>query len=71
VTVAAFVGVLEQVPALQDALVGAAVGALLGNTVASRRERARPGAKAAPYILRWTWTGTGVGLVVHALAYVT
>jgi hypothetical protein len=63
--IAAFVGVLEQVPALQDALVGAAVGALFGKTVASHRKRRRPGAKADQLALRWTWLGTGFALLVH------
>jgi hypothetical protein len=65
--VAVFVGVLEQVPVLQDALVGAAVGALLGQTVANRRERRGRGENTRPFTLRWTWLGTGGALLVHVL----
>jgi hypothetical protein len=63
--VAVFVGVLEQIPILQDALLGGAVGALLGKTVANYRVRRRPGAKTATLELRWIWAGTGVALLVH------
>jgi hypothetical protein len=61
------VGVLEQVPVLQDALVGATVGALLGETVTSYRERRRPGARTANVTLRWTWAGTVFALLVHTI----
>lgn len=65
--VAVFVGVLERVPVLQDALVGAAVGALIGNGVASRWERRNPELKAAHFAVRWTWVGTGFGVLAHVV----
>jgi hypothetical protein len=64
---ALFTGVLDRVEFLQDALVGAAVGALLGKTIASRRERPEPGVKAPPFALRWTWVGTGIGVLIYLI----
>jgi hypothetical protein len=37
--------VLEELPVLQDALIGATLGTLVGNTVAVRRERRYKGAE--------------------------
>jgi hypothetical protein len=59
-------GVFEQVSILTDSLTGAAVGALLGNTVAYLRRR--DGHVTVPVIvLRWTWLGAGAGIVVHLI----
>ena len=57
--------VLEQLPVLQDALIGGTLGTLVGNTVAARRQRRTPGVRNGLVVLRWTWTGTGFALVVH------
>ncbi len=62
--------VLEQLPILQDALIGATLGTMVGNTVAARRGGHLQGAKASRLVLRWTWTGTGFGLAAHLLAHV-
>jgi hypothetical protein len=59
--------VLEQLPILQDALVGATLGTLVGNTVAIRRARPYKGAKRDLVVLRWTWVGTGFGLALHVV----
>jgi hypothetical protein len=57
--------VLEELPVLQDALIGATLGTLVGNTVAVRRERRYKGAKRDLVVLRWAWVGTGFALALH------
>jgi hypothetical protein len=56
--------VLEQLPVLQDALIGAGVGALFGKSIAARH---RPGANSIRIEVRWTWIGTGLGLLAQVV----
>jgi hypothetical protein len=63
----AMFAVLEQLPVLQDALIGGTLGTLVGNTVAVRRARRHKGAKGDLIVLRWTWVGTGFALALHVV----
>jgi hypothetical protein len=56
-------GVLDQVGIVTDALTGAGIGALLGNTVAHRRRHGH--VSVSLIMLRWTWLGAGLAVLAH------
>ena len=55
----AFVAVLEELTILADALIGGTVGALIGGTLAYRRQRRGLAVEAGWLALRRTWAGIG------------
>ena len=62
---AAALALLEELPVLEDALIGGTVGALVGATLAYRRQRRGSAVDTAWLTVRWTW----VGVTAAVLAY--
>ena len=65
VTAAAVLAVLDQLPLLTDAMIGAGAGAIAGKFIVRRLERRGDELPAARVRqLEWTWTGLGIALAV-------
>ncbi len=62
---AAALALLEELPILEDALIGGTVGALIRATLAYRRQRQGAEVETAWLTVRWTWVGVCLTLVGH------
>jgi hypothetical protein len=65
---ATLIAVLGDLAVLEDTLIGGTVGALIGATLAYRRQRRRLPVETAWLTLRWTWAGVVLGLLTYVLA---
>ena len=71
ITAASTLAVLDKLPLLTDALIGAGAGVLVGKLLVRRLER-RHGELASPRVrqLEWTWTAVGITLAIAVYAVV-